>query len=190
MAFTAPTAKLEQIRKSMASLGSPEGSARLGILKAMRDNIRAVLKYEFSSSQDPSGNAWKDTVRGKPALRSKKLPNAFVSRLDRGVLGFVGKVDRGWLDAHQFGASMHNRSRLAPVLGNQFIRRAKAKQIYGRKKSKFRAGLSHRLLSANTHTLPARPIIPEGNTLPRLWEAAVSAGIAAGMQRWAEQVSK
>jgi hypothetical protein len=161
----------------------------------MKRFLKGVVREEFTRSVDPSGRLWKETARGKPALVSKVLPNAFTFAARDGSIVGVGKSKRDLLDAHQTGYTF--RARQVAAL-KQFLTFDKNGRLIGKKRALNRKGAVKRgayQVFAREHkvgerVLPERQIVPEGTELPRLWDGAMRLGFTDAMQRWYERTAK
>lgn len=195
MPLTGDDRKLGKLADDLRSLGQPNTPAQQGLLEPVKREIKTVLKTEFSSSVDPSGQPWQETVRRHPALVSKKLPYAFEFGARDGAIVGVGRSKRDLLDAHQYGHFFSARH--VEALGQFLTFNRKGKLVSnGRvlnKKGEVKRGYYQTFAREHTirdRELPVRQIIPEGDQLPPLWEGAVERGVTAGMQRWYEKAAK
>lgn len=195
MPLTAPTAALAKVSRGLTGLAQVDGPGRMLLLKNVQQNVKALVRNEYASATSPSGATWQKTVRGKQALLSKKIPNMYESRIERGVIVFVAYSAREWLLAQQEGRVFSARHVAAKTLvvnkksGRILSRAAFAKALDKRMNSKThkrsyttRQQKSHAI---RARILPARPSVPESSALPALWGAAVSAGVTQGMAQWA-----
>lgn len=187
--------KLEQIGKSLGELGSRGSPAQERMLTPVKQEIKTLLRDEFSKSIGPTGESWQETVRGRAALVSKKLPYAFDFGIRDGVVVGVGKTKRDLLDAHQEGHTFRERQVAAQQQfltfdkNGKLIRKARALN----KKGEARRGVYQTFARAHTigeRVLPQRQIIPEGSELPKPWDDAVERGLSKGMEQWSERVEK
>jgi hypothetical protein len=192
MGLTGDRAGIKRLGRSVQSLA--HGEEQSNMLGAIRGEVRALLKDEFTRSVGADGSALQETVRGRPALVSKKLAGAFTSRIDRGSLRFVGKSKRDLLTAHQFGATFAERKVAALKQHLTFDKNGrliKAKRALN-KKGEARRGTHQTFARAHTvgqRVLPARPIVPE-DTLPERYETAIAKGVAGSLDRWGEKASR
>lgn len=195
MPLTGDVARFGVIRNEMLSLARGDGAAQKKLLAGVKQQVTLLLKTEFSSSVDPSGTEWQRTVRGRPALVSKKLPQAFELELVDGAVRGVGKSKRDLLLAHQEGATFKARNVAAQKQYLTFDKRGrliKSKRALN-KQGEARRGVHQTFARAHTvgeRELVARPIVPLGGPLPKNWDAAVRAGLLVGMQWWIERVSR
>ncbi len=210
MPLTGDFAGLRKLQRSVESLATPEGEARVRMFAPVRSEVNALLNDEFARSVAPDGSTWQPTVRGRPALVSKKLPYAFSSRLDRGVLRFVGKTKRDLLTAHQEGHTFAARRAPAGGASRTETRKGRNGIAYTRtirpgamyfngkgklvKASRFAKIKKGRVVFARAHTvgqrvLPARKIAPEGS-LPQRWVDGIERGLVVGMGIWAMRAQK
>lgn len=186
MGFTGDFAGISVWRRKMLDLANVNGKAQQEIARAVAREVKGVLRQEFTDGEGPEGK-WAPTVRGKPALESRKLPNAFTWRFDRGVLRFVGRVKRDWLTAHQEGHEFPARS----VGENQRFLTFKNGKLIKNRRALNRKGQAVRgvvQVFARAHTigkrvLPARPIVPTGS-IPSKWATAINRGARLVMLEW------
>ncbi len=202
MPLTAPTAALDKVQRGLTSLAQLDGAGRTTLLKNVRDQVKGLLKNEFATATSPLGSTWEKTKRGRQALLSKKLPQAFESRIENGVVAFVAYTPREWLLAHQTGHTFAARkvaanknvlhfNKKGRLVSKKAFKRALDRNLKSKKPQNW--NYSRRWAGAHTiraRVLPARPSIPEGSSLPALWGAAVSAGITQGMAQWASGMQK
>jgi hypothetical protein len=188
MPLTGDFAGLARLRRNIEGLASPTGPGQRTLLAAVRSEVKQLLRTEFATSTGPNG-PWVPTVRGKPALASKKLAQAFESEVVAGGVRFRGVVNRDWLEAHQEGHTFKSRSVAA---AKQFLtfnskgRLIKAKRALN-KKGDVKRGVHQTFARAHTvgeRVLPQRLIAPQGGILTPSWQAAIARGITNGMQRW------
>ncbi len=100
MPLTGDLRRLRGWALHVQSLGKPNGAKQVAIAKAVGAEVRDLLKKQFASGVGPEG-PWKRTVRGRPALVSRKLPGDFkTSAVASGV--FVSSRIP-WLRAHHEG---------------------------------------------------------------------------------------
>lgn len=208
MPLTAPFAQLAAVRSGFASLASRNGSSRQALLRSVSLQVKNALREQFRDSVGPSGSPWQQTTKGKPSLVSKKLPGAFRFEVANGVLKGKGKSNRDMLEAHQLGHSFGSRraggstmsfSARGRLISAARFRRAselaRARNIsnglMGKKLRKWK-GFERRAIqhTVGARVLPARPIVPTGSTMPRLWESYVRIGLTDGMQKWSSRMSK
>lgn len=195
MPWSSPEARLGAVRRDLGSLGDPNGSGQRFVLAGIRRAIlRGPLREEFATGMGPKG-PWAPTVRGKQALRSKKLAGAFLGELAAGAIEFRGAVARGWLEAHQVGHKFParkaeaNKQFLTFNRNNKLMKNSRALN----KKGDVKRGVHQTFAPAHVvkaHVLPARPMVPTGTTLPPTWETAATTGAEEGLQRWAAKVTR
>lgn len=194
MPFVRPKAALRRVQRGVQSIADQNGSGRATLIAGVQPEVKALLVEEFAKGIAPDGTDWQRTARGRAALISRRLPNAFVSRADRGVLRFVAKSTRDLLTAHQEGHEFPERHIAANKQFSSFNSKGKlvaTRRIF-KKDGNLRRGAYQRFAAAHTvqaRTLPARPIYPEG-TLPLRWEEAIKRGLAGGMEKWAAKMEK
>jgi archaeosine-15-forming tRNA-guanine transglycosylase len=194
MPFVRRAAALRRLRRGFESIADPEGSGRAVLIGDVQPEVKALLAEEFAKGIAPDGTDWQRTVRGRPALISRRLESAFVSRVDRGVLRFAARSTRNLLTAHQEGHEFPERHIAANKEFLSFNSKGKlvaARRIF-RKDGSLRRGAYQRFAAAHTvkaRTLPARPIYPEG-ALPLRWEEAIRRGLTGGLQKWAATLEK
>jgi hypothetical protein len=194
MPLTGDVAQLRSLGRSFRDLHTPNTPTQTRLLTPVKQEIKSVLREEFSRSVDPSGASWEETVRGRAALLSKKLPFAFEFGVRDGVVVGVGKSKRDLLDAHQEGHTFKARQVAAQ---KQFLTFDRNGRLVRKKRALNKKGLATRgthQTFARAHTvgervLPQRQIVPEGDTLPPLWEQAVERGLTSGMMDWHERAS-
>ena len=192
MPFTGDSRKLDKLGERMRTLADGKGA---GLFPPINRALKAVLREEFTRSIDPSGRTWKPTVKGRPALVSRKLPNAFTFAARDGYLVGVGKSKRDLLSAHQEGHTF--RARQVAAL-KQFLSFDKNGRLIRKQRALNRKGLAKRGVTqtfARAHTvservLPPRQIVPEGETIGRLWDGAIRLGFVEGMTRWFQGAAK
>jgi hypothetical protein len=147
------TGNMRQLRgwaTHVQSLGKPNGPKQVAIAKAVGHEVRELLKKQFATGTGPEG-PWKRTVRGEPALISRKLPGDFkTSAVASGV--FVSSRIP-WLRAHHEGHTFPARSAGGQALffnkKGRFVSRqryAGAQHLAGRKMAQLQGALN--LLSA------------------------------------------
>lgn len=183
-------AKLSALAKSFRDLRTPNTPTQQRLLRPVMRELKGVLREEFTKGIDPSGTQWQQTVRGRAALVSRKLPYAFDLAVRDGVVVGVGKSKRDLLEAHQEGHTFQSRQVAAQQSfmtfdkNGKLIRNARALN----KKGEARRGVFQRFAGAHTvgeRVLPERQIIPnDGDQLPALWDRAVSDGITTGIEDW------
>jgi hypothetical protein len=194
MPLTGNFAGLRRLRRGLESVAEPEGAGRTDLVEGVQAEVKELLAEEFEKGIGPTGEPWQETVRGKPALVSRKLVGAFSSRIDRGIVRFTGKSKRDMLLAHQFGHTFPARKVAAEKQHLSFNSKGKlvaARRIF-KKDGTVRRGGYQRFAAAHTvheRTLPARPIYPDGAMPPR-WEERIQRGIAAAMERLAARWQK
>lgn len=196
MAQTGDDAQLRSLARSFHDLHTPNTPTQQRLLKPVMQELKGVLREEFSKGIDPSGAAFQETVRGRAALISKKLPYAFDLAVRDGVVVGVGKSKRDLLEAHQEGHTFQSRQVAAQQQfmtfdkNGRLIRNKRALN----KKGEARRGVFQRFAGAHTvgeRVLPQRQIIPtDGEQLPALWDRAVSDGITMGMNDWHDRMAK
>jgi hypothetical protein len=187
VALTGNFAGFRELRKAIRDLSKPDGRAVQDIAKNVKAEVDVVIRDEFASGEGPDG-PWQKTARGRVALISRKLPNAFRSRFDQGVLRYTAKVPRGWLltqhEGHAFPA------RKVAALKRYLSFNSKGKLVAERrifdKKGNVRRGAFQRFAGAHTvgrRVLPPRPLYPTGS-LPAKWSNAITRGASVGLSRW------
>jgi len=188
MALTGDFDGLRRLRADMGKLATGTD-----LLRGIDREVKGLLKEEFASGKGPYGS-WRPTVRGRQALQSKKLPQAFKSEIGPTGLRYSAKSKRDLLTAHQEGHEFPARKRAA---NQQFLTFKNGKLIKNsralNKKGEVKRGVQQTFAKAHTvgkRVLPQRQIVPEGDTLPPPWENAVTRGAERGMQRWYERAAK
>lgn len=194
MPLTGDFRGLRHLSKSLESIADPDGKGRETLIGGVQGEIKEVLREEFAKGVGPDGSTWQETVRHRPALISKKLPTAFGSRIDRGIVRFIGQSKRDMLVAHQFGHAFAARKVAANKHYLNFNSKGKlvAERRIFRKDGTVRRGTYQRFAAAHTvreRVLVARQIYPIG-TLPLRWEEAIRRGLTDGMKRWGERAEK
>jgi hypothetical protein len=186
------TGDFDGVRKLRADVKKLTTGADL--LRGIDREVKGLLKEEFATGQGPYG-AWQNTVRGRQALQSRKLPQAFTSELQPNGLRYMAKSKRDLLTAHQEGYKFPARQRAANQQfltfnkGGKLIKNSRALN----KKGETKRGVYQRFAKAHTvgaRVLPQRQIVPEGDELPPAWKSAVTRGAEAGVQRWYDRTSK
>lgn len=107
MPLTGDLRRLRGWALHIQSLGKPNGAKQQAIAKAVGYEVRELLKQEFSGGVGPDGE-WKRTVRGKPALISRKLPGDFKTSAVAGGVFVSSRIP--WLRAHHEGHTFPARS--------------------------------------------------------------------------------
>lgn len=194
MPLTGDLAGLRRLRRSVESLGKPDGAGRAELAGGVRGEVKGLIVDEFTRGVGPDGNAWQKTRRGRTALVSNKLPGAFQGRIDRGVVRFIAKSTRDLLVAHQHGHVFPKRSVGEHKQYLSFNSKGKlvAQRRIFKKDGTVRRGASQRFAAAHTvreRVLAMRQIYPEG-TLPLRWEEAIARGLTGGLNRWAARAEK
>jgi hypothetical protein len=195
MPLTGDTAGLRKLQRSFGQMATQGSAPRVSMLEDVKRQGLLLLKQEFTDSTSATGAPFAKTVRGKPALLSRKLPYAFDGRIDRDSLRFIGRVEREWLVTMQEGRTFKARKVAANQQFLSFSRAGKLvkeSRIFN-KKGEVRRGA--RQVFAGEHTvgqrvLPPRPMVPPNASgdLPPPWDAAVKAGLAVGFGRWSSKV--
>lgn len=179
MPLTSPDAALRKLQRSMNQLVT--GPA---LLRGVQGEVKKLLADEFRSSVGPDGAAWQQTVRGTPALVSRKLANVFTSEIAARAVSFHGRLD--WLEAHQEGHTFAARAAGGQAL--IFGRDGKLVRSSAVKKQSFVFDRTARPHQVGKRVLPQRQIYPAGLT-PR-WESAIGRGLAVGMERWRQSAER
>lgn len=192
MPLTGDVAKLGKLAGKMRTLADGKGA---GLFPPIKQAMKATLREEFARSIDPSGRTWKPTVKGRPALVSKKLPNAFDFAARDGYIVGVGVSKRDMLTAHQSGHTWRERQvgALKSFLTFDKNGRVIANRRALNRKGEVRRGVYQvfvREHKVGERVLPERQIIPEGSTLPRLWDGAIRLGFTEGFTQWFEGAAK
>src|SRR5512147_2482998 len=181
-----------RIRKLRADIGQLARGTVL--LRGIDREVKGQLKQEFATGAGPYG-PWKNTVRGKQALQSKKLPQAFKSEIGPTGLRYSAKSKRDLLTAHQEGHEFPERQVAA---NKQFLtfnskgRRIKDSRALN-KRGEVKRGVYQifaRAHQVGKRVLPERKIVPEGTDVPPPWENAIERGATVAMQRWYERAEK
>lgn len=189
MPLTGDTAGLRRLQSSVQNL-----ARGTDILRGIDREIKGLLKAEFATGQGPYGS-WQVTARGRQALESRKLPQAFTSEITASGLRFVGKTKRDFLTAHQEGHEFPARQRAA---NQQFLTFDKRGRLIKNsralnKKGQVKRGVHQTFAKAHTvgaRILPQRQIVPDGSDVPPSWEQALERGATNGVQRWYERAVK
>lgn len=183
-------AKLGREFRAMATTSS---APRAAMLEGIKGQGLLLLKHEFATSTSATGDPFAKTVKGKPALLSRKLPFAFGARVDRDSVRFVGRVARDWLDVLATGRTFKARQVAANKQYLSFNSKGKLvreSRLFN-KRGELRKNVHQVFAAAHTvgeRVLPARPPLPTGSELPPPWEAATKAGVAIAFGRWAERL--
>jgi len=193
MPLTGDFAKLKKLQRNMHDLSKTGGRSQAEVARGVGREVKGVIREQFASGSGPYG-AWQQTVRGKPALLSKKLPNDYkATPVPGGVVVMPSRAK--WLIAHHEGHVFSARSVGAEqnfLTFNRAGRLIKASRALNKKTGAVRRGVFQIFAKAHNvgpRTLPARPIYPEG-AIPTKWAVAINAGAAQGMQRWYERSLK
>lgn len=190
MPLTGNTAGVRRLRRDVETLAQGEV-----LLVDMKSEVKGLIVEQFAKSIAPDGSPLQETVRGKPALVSRKLPNAFAGRIDRGVLRFVAKSKRDLLEGHQAGHVFKARQvgaqkQFLTFKNGVLIKNSRALN----KKGEVKRGVHQTFARAHTvgeRVLPVRPLVPvEGEELPARYERALERGGSRGMMRWHEKAAK
>jgi hypothetical protein len=189
MPLTGNEAGVRQLRRDVEQLGKGEI-----LLAGARTEVKSLLREQFDQGIGPDGTPLQETVRHRPALISRKLPNAFGSRIDQGALRFTAKSTRDLLEAHQEGHVFKARKVAAQKQFLTFDRRGRMIKNSRalNKKGEVKRGVHQTFGRAHTvgeRVLPARPIAP-GPALPARYEQAIERGVTAGVMRWHDKASR
>lgn len=188
--LTGDSKRLQKLEQSLRELGQRDGTMLTEATKQIAKNIKDTLKEEFSQGEGPYG-AWLRTVRGRTALLSRKLPQAFAFRADNFVLKFFLRVP--WLTAHQTGYKFSARqAKSQSLFFNEEGRLLKLGRLNGArlKKINFVQEVKGRAHTVGARVLPARPIFPTSAGVPPKWAQRINEGANYGMQRWYQKASK
>jgi hypothetical protein len=193
MPVTVPETSLRHARASFRSLASPDGAERRGMVKGVQGEVKLLLKEQFTKGIGPDGAPLQETVKGDPALVSRKLANIFQAQLERGVLHFSAKSKRDMLTAHNSGYIFPARQRAANQQFLTFNSRGRLTKNSRALNKKGEARRSFHQTFAQAHTvgervLPQRPITPEGELPPR-YVAPIDRVVTGGMLRWHEKAA-
>lgn len=144
------SSKLPQIINRIDRLAS-QGARRI-LTKQLGVQALQLVKTGFREGQSPDGQPWKRPLRGGRPLRDKGiLANSF-TMVSYSPLVFSVGTNVPYAPVHQFGATI--RAGAKPWLIFKIGKRwAKKKQV----------------------TIPARPMLPQGNDVPPSWERAFTA---------------
>jgi hypothetical protein len=164
------------------------------IARELEREVKSLLKEEFAAGVGPYGD-WQETKRGKQALLSRKLPQAFKSEFQPNGLRFSAKTSRDLLVGHQEGHTFPARQVAA---NKQFLTFKNGKLVKLsralNKRGEVRRGVHQTFAREHTvgeRVLPARPIVPrDSEGMPSTWQNACTRGAERGMQRWFEQAVK
>lgn len=192
MGLTGDFAGLERLRHSLG-----RGQLEAAVLRGIKQQGLVLLKHEFATSTSATGAPFEKTVRGKPALVSKKLPQAFEATMAANSVKFVGRVSRDWLDVLETGHVFEERrvgEKQQYLSFNRRGRLVRESRLFN-KAGELRRGVYQTFARAHTvkkRRLPPRPPLPgaESRDLPLPWDAAVKAGSAIGLGWWTEKVSR
>lgn len=182
MGLTGDFAGLRKLQRKLTGLARG-GAEQKQVLGGIRGEVRGLLKEQFAQGIGPDGAKLQPTARGKAALVSRKLPGAFQSRIDRGILRFTGKTKRDLLSAldegHVWTVGQHQKFMTFDRRG-RLVRNDK---ILNKKTGKQKRGYYQRFSAAHERVLPARPIRPVGE-LPTRYQAAIGRAMASSLERW------
>lgn len=156
MPLTGDLRRLRGWALHVQSLGKPNGAKQKAIASAVGKEVRELLKKQFTSGVGPEG-PWKRTVRGKPALVSRKLPGDFKTSAVAGGVFVSSRIP--WLRAHHEGHTFPARQAGGQALffnkkgrfisgqryrGAQFLAQRKMNQLTGELRAWTTLGLSQR----------------------------------------------
>lgn len=144
---------LSDLRRRVARLDT-EGRAR--VIRQCAEEGRALVEEGFEAGRAPSGAPWAPVARGGQPLRDTgRLLASLTPRVSSG--GFVIETAVAYADVHRRGATI--RARKARVLGRP------GRGFYGVQV-----------------TIPARPFLPDGESLPASWEARLGGAAEAAIR--------
>lgn len=151
-AVTGDFTQLALLQSQLARIGS-EGVKR--VAKQVGLECKALVAEGFSRGVSPSGQAWAPVRRGGQPLRDTGRLASSITLNDTGA-GFTVGTNVSYAAVHQYGATIHAK-------GKRGLYSPKLRQFFGK-----------------TVTIPARPFLPEGDSLPATWatrldEAALDA---------------
>lgn len=180
MALTGDFAAMQRLRDRLESADVQRDAAHAVVIGG-----RALMRAEFASSTDPSGDPWVETTRGVAALASKNLQNV----VGGVVVGddeaaFSSGVD--WLGAHNAGHEFPARtgggqSTFFDRAGRKIKMGALSKRALKMKFIEERVAAHHRV---GARVLPRRQIRPDGGApLPPAWAEMVRQAAAGAMKR-------
>lgn len=189
MPLTGDVEGLRELRRDFTQL-----ARGTDLLRGIDREVKGLLKTEFSSGQGPYG-PWQATVRGRQALQSKKLPQAFASTIGPNGLRYTAKSKRDLLEAHQEGHEFPARKRAENQQYLTFDKRGRLIKNSRalNKKGEIKRGVHQTFARAHTvgaRILPQRQIVPQDGDIPPAWEEAIDRGAERGMQRWYERAVK
>jgi hypothetical protein len=179
---------LRKLERSIADLSKTGGASQAQVARGVISEVRGLLREQFTSGIGPDGSPLTPTVRGRPALVSRKLPQAFTGSPIPGGAAMSLRVE--WLEAHQHGHTFPSRQAAGQTM---IFRKGKlvsqARAAKGWQGPKSWQDVRSRAHTVGQRVLPARAIVPEG-ALPPRWAQAVGQGATNGMQAWYERAAK
>lgn len=151
MGVSGDFAQLAKLRGQLARLGARGLAA---VSKQVSLEAQALVTEGFAAGKSPSGAPWAPVRRGGQPLRDSGRLLTSLTPQDTGR-GFVLATNVAYASVHQYGATIS--AKRARVLGTP------SRGFFGVRVA-----------------VPARPFLPEGDTLPAAWagrieEAAVEA---------------
>lgn len=160
---------LEQLQRQMTVMASP--AVRRAILVNMAEESLTQIRLGFERVRDPMGQPWEplkhpSRKRGgssaKPLQDTGRLKNSFKQHVTN--TGFVVDSDVEYAGVHQDGARIaHGAGQVVQHLNGRFAKRSTK---------------SHNLIAskrkAYVQRIPARPMVPEGESPGPIWSAALA----------------
>jgi hypothetical protein len=181
---------LSAIEKLIRDIGDPSGEFQTRYVAKVVASVREILREEFATGEGPYGK-WQPTASGKPALISKKLPQAFTGEPAPGGAVFYSRIP--WLRAHHTGHVFAARTVGENKQFLSFSKQGKLvaeRKIFNRK-GEVKKGAYQRFARAHAigkRVLPARPIYPNpGRALPEKWARAIGKGAEEILRVWASK---
>lgn len=179
------SSKLPQIINRIHRLASRPGMRIL--TKQLGIQALQLVKTGFREGQSPDGQPWKRSLRGGRPLRDKGiLANSFTLE-SHSPLSFIVGTNVPYAPVHQFGATIvatgKGASRLATArraakaifAGAEETLKAKAREGRQSENPYLIFRIKKRWAKKKQVTIPARPMLPQGNDVPPSWERAFTA---------------
>jgi hypothetical protein len=189
---TGDLAKAKALARNLRDLADPKGRAQQEISREIVREVRGLLREQFAAGVGPYG-MWPLTVRGKPALVSRKLPQDFRGEPVPGGVRFWWGGRARWIRAHHEGHVFPARQAGGQSLffneKGQLLRLGKL-TVRGLR-TKFVMERVARAHTVGQRVLPKREIYPDrGVGSSPTWAAHVNHGARLGMQRWRERATR
>lgn len=134
-----------------------------GLLRDVSGAVNREITAGFWYGRDPNGRSWQPLKwrSGQPLMRTRALLRAAQSRPVEALTMVAVSIDLVYAGVQQRGAKI--RARNAKAL-------------------RFR-GPGGRFIFAKSVTIPARPFLPTGDSLPQKWRESIAAVIELRLSR-------